>query len=222
MLAIILEYFRDIIGYLKALGSSPYLNKHILFNPNKFDASKDYKFDVYPGNIENDTWDSSEFSLRSYFTAQPSTFVAIFYHQNIYRTPDNHLGFVTSSRYNHQNNSEVLLNIMREMFENLEDTYHIGPHFKKILKDQMFVPTVQNMWEFTRMRHEVEEKYANESAELISIKELQDLTSESVNWLEIFNGQLFKRSRVDENARVWCKPNLMKELGENLMKSDKR
>lgn len=203
------------------LGGSPYLSRHHVFNPNKFNAAKNFKFDILPGNIENSTWKSENFSLRKYYQAQPYIFLAIFFHLKIERFSNNSLVLAPTAEYSYFDSPEKFYETLKEMFENLEDTYHVGPQFKKILKKQMFLPVCINLWKFSKARTNIEKKYENEEYTAMSVEELQNLTAyDDLNWLEIINGQLLKKSWIAKNEKVYVKKKLIKELAENLFNFD--
>lgn len=130
---------------------------------------------------------------------------------------------MTTSDYKTFETPEEFYLIFKDLFESLEDSYHIGPHFKKILKEQVISPTVYNIWNFSQSRQKIEDKYLNESFTLMTIKELQNLTSnDEVYWLDIINEQLLNDSKINENELISVRPNYIKSMVDNLMNTDKR
>lgn len=130
---------------------------------------------------------------------------------------------MTTSDYKTFETPEEFYLIFKDLFESLEDSYHIGPHFKKILKEQVISPTVYNIWNFSQSRQKIEDKYLNESFTLMTIKELQNLTSnDEVYWLDIINEQLLSNSKINENELISVRPNYIKSMVDNLMNTDKR
>lgn len=229
------ELHREIIEYVDSLGGSPYLHKHLLFNPNRFDASRDFKFDIFPGEV-NENWDENNFNLSKLFENEPILAFDLFLNFELKRCEQFLCFSPKPPQFDWIEEYNISWTSYRQMLETLED--FIAPQFKKNLNEKIIQPALSNLRQFQLSKIEIIENFINKylltkpyqnrlygvKSYVIRIKDVKIYTSSlNIDWLKIINSLLLDESKVNEDEIIVINGfDLMLQLIENLVKFDKR
>lgn len=159
-----LEAHRDIMDYLQSLGGSPYVSKHLAFNPNRFDFQKDFKFGLNPGNVsdEDALWNEKEFNLEKVFKVEPWNAINFLLNFEIGRCGNGMLCLKKSSDgplgklIYRPGFDKFYRNILMSILETLEDKYLLSPDLKEYVEEVVFRPTVDRIFNFFIARDKLE------------------------------------------------------------------
>ncbi|KAG5668090.1 hypothetical protein PVAND_016045 [Polypedilum vanderplanki] len=225
-----IEAHKEAVKYLNFLGGSPYLSRHIVFNPNRFDEKFDYKFEIFPGNVSrNDKlWNKSNFNLSKYFEFEPQHSLTVFYGRRIKRCTDPRdetkeiLCIAVDEDFGFIDRPNFFVEIFTELFDTLEDRYLLSKKNKILARNEIFIPAAKNVEIYMRTREEILQRNKNERPVMMTVKELRKLNENiAFDWLKVINHMLMKDSKIDENEEIYVHAQTVKELGENLMDFDK-
>lgn len=241
-----LDFHRQVIDHLSSLGGSPYLSQHIAFNPNRFDVSRGFKFNLTPGNFNENSWNEENFNISKIFQAEPIHAFQVFFKYEIkrYSVPAfPNREFVcfqpTNAQFDWVEKANLSWISYQEMLESLEDIHLIAPQFKKVLREEIIAPALSNLREYQLSREKIYDKF-NEK-HLISdpsfdrrIYEIPNYVIEldivdsylgdfGLNWKELLDGLVLEEQKFEKDDIIVVRgAELMMELMENFKKTSKR
>lgn len=241
-----IDFHRQVIDHLNTLGGSPYLSQHIAFNPNRFDASREFKFNLTPGNFNEVPWNDKNFNWTKIFHLEPIHAFQVFFNYEIKRcTTNDHpnrdfLCFApTDPKYDWIERSNLSWISYMETLETLEDIHLIAPQFRKILREEIIEPALSNLRAYQLSRSEIKENFVEKH--LISKAGLtpriyevnnyfieidiidRNLGDLGLNWLELLNDLVLEESKFERDDIILIMGlDLLQELVENFKRMSKR
>ena len=178
---------------------------------------------IFKGKIDSpDIWNSSNFNLTKLFHHEFNHAFSVFMNYKLTRC--NQIlcfNIDPKNQWNWNDRENFSYDSYKEMLENLEDHYIIGPQFRLILKEQMFDPASEELKKFLMKRNEIVENYKSNENKFLRIEELYE-ENFPIDWIKVINQQLFKGSQVNKTQMIMIEGglNLMREHFKHLKGSD--
>lgn len=164
--------------------------------------------------LANGTWDDESYNIKTLFLLEPGFALKFLFNQILARCEDP------------RNVSQEIL-----CFKKDED-FKFAPEFESdvidILKplklNTMVMETgVKNLMNFMREKEAIQNKSSEDDSTVVTIKDLSEIISIPIGWLEFINSLLFSNSQIEEDEEIMISNlEVMKALGKLLMNEDKR
>lgn len=227
------EGHKAFVDYLKSLGGSPYLEKHLAWNPFWFDKSKDYGL-FLPKNssaLKMNLWDDKNFKIEKFIENEAETFLKLFFDLQLKRCKKEKIEILCLETFEYISGFMIVPNAYKAAFEDTEQLYSMleimndyftaGYYGKIELKEKLFDPAMKSFETFLNSRKETLESFEEFKPEVIKIKELKNILD--IDWLKLINLQLFDEYQVDEEEEILVKDlKLLKKMAKNLANTPKR
>lgn len=231
-----IEGHRGFVEFLSLLGGSPYLSRHLAWNPFMFDKSKDFGISQVRNSsaLDMNLWDEEKFNLKTLAHHEPESFLRFFFDLEVKRCKikDSRREILCLDTYEYITGFKYMAEVYKLSFENSEqilrmlevmnDNFVAGFYGKIELREKVFKPALKNFEIFLKSRREILEDSESEP-ELIKIKDLRvKMPALNVDWLRIFNFQLLKNHQVTENDWIQVRNlRIFKKLARNLVEMPK-
>lgn len=236
-----IEGHKHFVNYVQFLGGSPYLSRHLAWNPFLLDKSNDFGI-LKPKNssaLKMNLWDEKKFDYKTLIEHEPEHFLKFYFDLQLKRCKiprKNSFKFdevLCLDTYRYITGFTPVATAFKETYENIKylyrmletmnDFYVAGFHGKIELKEKMFDPAMKNFEIFLNSRKKILEKFKDGKPEMIKIGELKNISKNlNIDWLKLINTQLFDKYQVTEDDEILVDLKLLQELTENLAKMSKR
>jgi hypothetical protein len=228
-----IQAHQDILNHLQVLGGSPYLSKHLHFNPDKFNETSDYgRWAIWTNNVPNDftdedkLWSGSSFNISKYFEHEPFIALNIFFNLEVGRC-DGEVCLKQSSKTITKIKDDrkiYLFEQFKEALRTLDDAFIMRPQMRQILADQVYRPAVERLLKITFHLQDVLK--GSDQSFRIRVRDMRDkLTPElQIDWMKVINSELFKESRLSEDDEIMVEGAIMEiqGLAKWLLETDKK
>lgn len=228
-----IEGHKSFVEYLKFLGGSPYLGKHLAWNPFMFDKSKDFG-SLTPKNssaLDLNLWNEKNFKIEKILENEAENFLKYFFDLQLKRCKKGKSEILCLETFEYISGFKVIPTAYKAAFEDTEQLYSMlkimndfftaGLYGKITLKEKLFDPAMENFEKFLNSRREILKSFKEFKPEIVKIKELKKILK--IDWLKLINLQLFKEHQVNEEEEILVKDlKLLRKMAENLEKMPKR
>lgn len=228
-----IEGHKTFVEYLRFLGGSPYLSKHLAWNPFWFDKSKDFGF-LMPKNssaLDLDLWDEKKFSLQKLIENEAENFLKYFFDLQLMRCKNGKSEILCLETFEYISGFKTIPTAYKAAFEDTDQLYSMlrimndyftaGFYGKIELDEKIFKPAMENFKEFLNSRRKILKSFKEFKPQIIKIKELKNIFN--IDWLKLINLQLFEVYQVNEEEEILVKDvNMLGMLAKNLFEMPKR
>jgi hypothetical protein len=230
-----IQAHEDLVDQLRAMGGSPYLSKHVHFNPDKFNVTSDSgQWALWSNRVPHDftdedrLWTGGSFNMSKFFELEPATALNTFFNLEVGRCDDNAVCLKRSlSPLDEFTDDHRMFefNQIREVLRTLDDAFIVRPQLRQILVDQIYRPAVERLLNFLTEREKLL-RDSGASSFAIRVGDMCDKFTPKldIDWLTIINSELLSESRLsaDDEITVNLGVEMFQALGHLLVESDKK
>jgi hypothetical protein len=220
----------DIVAHLQVLGGSPFVSKHVHFNPDKFNDKNDFGIQAIQRNLvpndftnEDELWSGDSFNVTQYFEHQPWHAMVLFFDLVVGRCGDAVCLEKPAESWGYSADDTFEFESYRELLRTLDDAFIMRPQLRQILVDQVYRPSIKRQREFINERVGLQKSHGKSDPTKIRIENLQKMIPE-INWLRVINSDLLNYSKLTESDEILINGGieLLQKLVKNLMEGDKK